>query len=197
MILVGSGSSHFLFGSGSREIIRIPQIRNRGFSWIRIQPFFIRIWIQGNDTDSTDPDPPLCEYLNLKRLWSLSKYKVGFGFQFSLNSYSGTPFSFYCSWLVGCSLNFFLLNLIAYPGSGPGSGSKLGQNSRSGFKFHVFGSTTLVSIMVKIILNPLHCWKSWYFYLHAAFLGHCSSRTVSDWVFLARESIQGTNIPTW
>ena len=33
-----------------------------GFSWIRIQPFFIqiRIWIQENDTDSTDPDPPHC-----------------------------------------------------------------------------------------------------------------------------------------
>ena len=50
-------------------------------------------------------------------------------------------------------LKFFLLKFISYcnleSGSGPGSRSKLDQNSGSGTNFNVFGSTTLASFLYK------------------------------------------------
>ena len=52
MVLVGSGSSHFLYGSGSREIIRIPriQIRNTAHNRVRLSLLY----------HTTESDCPCC-----------------------------------------------------------------------------------------------------------------------------------------
>ena len=59
--------------------------------------------------------------------------------------------------------NFFFQNWPHNPGSGSGTGFKLGQNPWSGSKFNLFGSTTLVE--PKILFDShkffkIHLWKN-------------------------------------